>query len=204
MWVYIGTSELNSAYIGEVYEYSYDFRNKSSTQVTNDGWELTRWTLALNANWLYWTSGDWNELYIQLTKMNTALANANKVTLKMLGKHWNSWTASNSFFIMQGKYPNATKSTWLYYTYGSSNSYYYGGTPKSFTYTQPSSWTAEYTYEVDLQAKTVTLTFIQWGSGVFTTNISDTDVTNIRTNNHIRCAVAWTNDAISEINILIV
>jgi hypothetical protein len=32
--------ELKNDYIGEykVYEYSYDFRNKTTTQLANDGW----------------------------------------------------------------------------------------------------------------------------------------------------------------------
>jgi predicted membrane-bound spermidine synthase len=30
--------ELKNDYIGKVYEYSYDFRNKTTTQVQNDGW----------------------------------------------------------------------------------------------------------------------------------------------------------------------
>jgi hypothetical protein len=33
-------TEVQNIYIGECkgYEYSYDFRNKTTTQVTNDGW----------------------------------------------------------------------------------------------------------------------------------------------------------------------
>ena len=45
MNVYIWTSGvLKNAYIGEVYEYSYDFRNKSSTILTNDWWSVWSWT----------------------------------------------------------------------------------------------------------------------------------------------------------------
>lgn len=204
MNVYVWTDSLKNAYIWEVYEYAYDFRNKSSTQVTNDGWELTRGTLALNSNGLYWTSSSWNELYIQLTKMNTALANAKKITMTLLGKHWNSWDTGNSFMCAQWKYPNASKYTWLYYNFGSGNVYFYWGTSIYFTQTQAVSWgVCEYTYVVDLVWKTATLTFIQWSTNTYTHSISDSDITNIRTNNYIRAAALWTNDAISKINILI-
>lgn len=192
--------------VDETYTYSYDFRGKTSSQVESDWWEVTRGTLSLNADWLYWTSGTWNEVYLQSTTMNDALANAKKITLKLLGSHLISWTSGNSFFTTQWKYPNASKYTWVYYAYGSSNSYQYGGTSKSFTYTQPSSWTCEYIYEVDLESKTATLTFIQWGSGTFTTNISDTDVANIRATNYIRCAVLWSGDThcvISKIDVVV-
>lgn len=205
MNVYIWTSwELKNAYIGEVYEYSYDFRNKTSTQVTSDGWELTRGTLALNANWLYWTSSSWNELYIKLTKMNTALANAKKMTMTLLGKHWNSWDTGNSFFTAQWKYPDASKFTWVYNNFGSANQYYYWGSTIYFTQTQAVSWwTCEYTYVVDLVWKTATLTFKQWSTNTYTHSISDSNIANIRANNYIRAAALWTNDAISKINILI-
>ena len=186
------------------YEYSYDFRNKTSTQVTNDGWELTRWTLSLNSNGLYWTSSSWNELYIQLPKMNTALANAKKITMTLLGKHWNSWDSGNSFFTAQWKYPNASKRTWVYCNFGSANQYYYWGSTIYFTHTQSISWgVCEYNYVVDLVWKTATLTFIQWSTNTYTHSISDSDITNIRANNYIRAAALGTNDAISKINILI-
>jgi hypothetical protein len=33
--------ELKNAYIGGYYEYSYDFRNSSTSQITSDGWSYS-------------------------------------------------------------------------------------------------------------------------------------------------------------------
>ena len=74
MWVYIGTSELKNAYIGEVYEYSYDFRNKSSTILSNDGWtNASSGTTTFSSQWIKWSS-------IRYTKPIN-LSNASRLTL---------------------------------------------------------------------------------------------------------------------------
>lgn len=200
MNVYIWTNSLKNAYIGEVYEYSYDFRNKTASQVTNDWWILSRGSLQINTNGLY-SSGSVNEINLLSNKLNTVLATAKKITYHVLWRH-GSWTADLNCQITTWLYPNQSKSTWVYNSYSSYNSYTYWWTSTSFTHT-PTTWVLEYTYELDLVAKTMTLTYQQWSSSIFTNTMSDTAITNIRTNNYIRLILNWSNEAISKIDILV-
>ena len=193
---YIGTQQVRPYR----YEYSYDFRNKTSTQVTNDGWEVTRWSVLLNANGLY-SIGSMNELFLSNTKLNTKLANSKKLTLKLLWVHQSGTWDFSWYYTTTWKYPSATKLTWVYYLTWSSNEYWYWWTKTTFT--QTATWTYWYTYVVDLELKTAILTFTQWSTNTFTHSISDTDIANIRDNNYIRLAVVWSNEAISKIDILV-
>ena len=76
MNVYIWTSGvLKNDYIGEVYEYSYDFRGKTKTQLANDWWVL--WSnAACDSNWYY--TPDFNT--ISKFILPFTLSNANKIT----------------------------------------------------------------------------------------------------------------------------
>lgn len=73
--------ELKNAYIGEVYEYSYDFRNKSVAICQADWWvfSTTSWR-TFNSNWITWNSTFWT-IMITPSGLSTALSNAKKVTL---------------------------------------------------------------------------------------------------------------------------
>ena len=79
---------LKNAYIGGVYEYSYDFRNKSTSQITADGWIVVSWTPSTSSDWLKSSDGA-----IVLYNIGNAMTNATKITLTCSWKHWISWIA---------------------------------------------------------------------------------------------------------------
>lgn len=74
---------MQNAYIGEVYEYSYDFRNKSNTTLTNDGWTFPDWTTSLgfDSNWMYnsSTSRRWAVRSIDLNNARKITYTANTI-----------------------------------------------------------------------------------------------------------------------------
>ena len=76
MNVYVWTNILKNAYIGEVYEYSYDFRGKTISQIISDGWTTAQWTPTI---WTYWySSANSNRARSNFTL--PSLATANKIT----------------------------------------------------------------------------------------------------------------------------
>ena len=75
-------TELKNAYIGEYkwYEYSYDFRNKTTTQVTNDGWFTYRdvRSRSVDSNWIHVV---WYPWCMWKLIDNSKFTNATKVTI---------------------------------------------------------------------------------------------------------------------------
>lgn len=72
--------------------YSYDFRNKTSAQFTEDGWTAYEWTPYFNSDGMY--GGTWT---VRTKKtLSVSLANANKITIIENFKiTWTSgWTRS--------------------------------------------------------------------------------------------------------------
>ena len=100
MNVYVWTNMMKNAYIWEYtgFEYSYDFRNKSSTILTNDGW-TTSW-LSYDNNWIYMSSR--GSIYKQIW---TDLTNAKKIQLT--GWLYNA----NSFINWIWFYPSTSSTT---------------------------------------------------------------------------------------------
>ena len=97
--------ELKNAYIGEVYEYSYDFRNKTLAQIQADGWNETKY----NSNcWLsYWSS------WFSVSKINSStttwawwlyfqlpstISSTDKITMQFTWVWW-SWDTRWRLFV---------------------------------------------------------------------------------------------------------
>lgn len=192
---------LKNAYIGKVYEYSYDFRNKTSTQVTNDGWTAARWSINVNSTGLYYSSS-LTEIRLNLSQLPTKLSNAKKITYYLLWKHGNSWTADLVYSTCYWAYPSASNITWLYNSYGSYNRKQYWGTETNFTLT-PTAWDIEYTYTLDLENKTWLVQYIQWSTSSSSLTLTDAQITNIKTNDYIRIVINWSNEAVSKIELII-
>ena len=60
--------------------FTYDFVNKTTTQLTNDGRTNASW-LTTWANWV--TANSWTAIFNQASWLSTAMANANKITIVM-------------------------------------------------------------------------------------------------------------------------
>lgn len=95
--------KLKNAYIGEVYEYSYDFKNKSSTDLSNAGWSYT-WTLETGANWV--TAP--NRYDIQLYK-TFDFSNANRINITATTQ----WSTNDSIWRHISFWCGDTASNWV-------------------------------------------------------------------------------------------
>lgn len=155
------------------FTYSYDFRNKSSTDLSNEGWSYT-WTLETGANWV--TAP--NKKDIQLYK-TFDFSNANKITITATAQ-WS--TNDNVWRHLQFWCGNLTNSLVLMLSaanYPTSKIYLNDWTQIYWT----DLWnigTSTYTstLEVDLVNKTVKWT-IPW-LWTSTLTLSDAQVTMIR------------------------
>ena len=168
---------LKNAYIGEVYEYSYDFRNKSITTLNNDWWSIPEWQsyVSFDATWMKLTG-----LPCKLKKSlpSWILSTAKKITL--VSSWQNNWYSARFALASVVQSWSSANSTWwyadtrtgtriieLYGTQYSTSWWFY-----TWSYTMKSI--------IDLENKIATLS-ITWYSDI-TQSITDAQITNIRNN----------------------
>ena len=192
--------ELQNDYIGEVYEYSYDFRGKTKSQVTADWWQAWSWDTWTScwSNWLYQSSHSWGGRLIR--QFNTNMANAKRIV-------------STAKFSMQGTYD--WMSRWIATSFSRANStniyLIYWGTYSNMQIAwvsnsiapSISSWTYKYQYIVDLENKTATLTFLTWTSFSKTVSITDSQINTIRNNDVYWLILVDTNCYLQTVSITI-
>lgn len=144
MWVYIGTSVLKNAYIGEVYDYSYDFRGKTTSQATADGRTLGS-GVSIDTNWLY--ASTWSNTLKTITGKST---NAKKITL--ICGLYNADTSNIDYSIWQAT-SWTVNSTWIYLGGQESTEVMTRRllwTNTTYSFSIP-SWVIEWTYILDLE-----------------------------------------------------
>lgn len=215
MNVYIGTrGELKNAYIGEVYEYSYDFANKSVSQLQNDWWTFVyiEWNTppTFSSDWITnWTSVYWgNTVLITRTWISSYIANANKVTLIFTWKtQW--WQISHKFYRVANS-STRSDTTWgyiqvtsIYFQDQKSAVYWWIYGESGYENINPSTYNnvmVTQTCVLDFINKTMTITDTLWFSKVLT--LTDTQINNIKNNtiyDTIAMGARWTIKSISTI-----
>jgi hypothetical protein len=158
------------------YKYSYDFRNKTTTQVTNDWWNTYRDVRSWNvdSNWIHVV---WYPWYMWKLIDNSYFQNAKKITLK---SYFNIQTYSYNLFLQ-----NISWSTLTWYTGDqidtrqSFRKIFIYGSWSNVTTSIP-YWVYEDTVVFDLVNKTAKES-MTWFSDI-TASLSDTNISNIRNN----------------------
>ena len=170
-WADVTAIPLKNAYIGEVYEYSYDFRSKTTSQITSDGWSYSAWgTPSFNSYGVYWS-------WIRITR-NLSLTDARKITITTY------WTLNSSASFSGYIAKTVTSQTrdglsWTSITTEQNKMamiIYW----TSHEYSWFSSWTYTVVGVIDFVAKTWTLS-ATWKT-TQTWTLTDTDVSNIKNN----------------------
>lgn len=168
--IYVGSRQVRP----KRFEYSYDFRNKTATQLANDGWNNTSW-ITLDGNWI--TASSWHQCLNTVSWLWDAVAKAKKITLEMQSyktssSGWISWIAI-------AKDNNVTAETWCYYDYNN-----FAVLANWWELYKPSystsSWTKNITCVYDLVNKTYSWNF-EWGIGAFSWTLTDTQIAGIKT-----------------------
>lgn len=189
MWVYIYQSwtekELKNAYIGEVYEYSYDFRNKSSIILTNDWWTQQSWNIAFNSDGIYLTSSSQN--LILSRNLGASLSSAKKIKITQYSKESSTW----STIVALSTWATISQAnTWTWPIMDINGGYQQYDIYWSVTNaTTISSGTYTQSLTLDLVNKTAVLS-CTWKTDQ-TITITDTQITNILTNSEYLILYIW-------------
>lgn len=187
-------------YPAPLYEYSYTFKWKTTSQIQSDWWTLLTWSLNVNSNWVTWSSSQ----DCRLAKSIPSLSNAKRIIIQYtVVSAWNTasatswliwygswwWTSATWYNIRWSTYTGMTvscKTTWTTVLW---NVVWYAS---STTYTS--------TITIDLENKTLVWA-VSWFSNS-TLSLNDTQVNDIRNNyNQLIAYVSINYDSISDISI---
>ena len=153
--------ELKNAYIGGYYEYSYDFRNKSTSQITADGWTYDN-APSFNSDGMYYNN--WPSRNTKILNYN--ISSAKKITLKANFKiTWSTYALG----VVLIKVSDVTYNTGMYIDGSPVQQVQISGSVVTQYWTSKSSWTYTETMEFDFENKTYTF------SGLFASSWSLTD-----------------------------
>jgi len=184
--IYVGTQQVRPAYL---YKYEYDFRNKTTTNLTNDGWTYTK-TPSIDANGVYYSS--WA---CYLTHSLVSFNNARKITIDAQFQVWLTsmwsvwlWTSINNW-----------ENNWFYSDQTPSRQVKLNSATITDERTSIQSWTRTIHIEYDLVNKTYLYTWFIEQSWTLT----DTQIANIKTNNALRIIVANPWERFQTIKVLV-
>lgn len=185
--VYLGTT-----LVRPLYKYSYSFMWKTITNLANDGWQATSWW-TIDSYWLYRNS--WTPMYIQLP---FSASTASKITLTSTVRI-KKWSGTLDCLVALAD-SSLGNETWNY-VWGLANNWssmIYAAT--STTYTHDYTWVTTWTYVINLDSKTVS---ISYSDGVSTSpssaSLTDAQVGSIRTCNYLKLMQNWTYDRIQSV-----
>ena len=189
--------ELKNAYIGEVYEYSYDFRGKTTSQIQADGFTNWTWTPQFSSNWIYNSSST----TLRIKKWWINLTNARKLTMKLNGYFW---AGSYAFRVAKITSSNQVSNySWMYFAV-SNNQRQLEANSWGYLVSWLSAWSYTATAEFDFINKTSKLV-TSWYSDI-TYTLTDAEISDIRANtDNIFLYLSNNNSSsyISDINITI-
>ena len=191
-------TELKNAYIGGVYEYSYDFVGKTISQIANDWWQWTSWWTN-TSDGIYRNSWG-NPMYISLAWMHTALATATKVTMKIwvyvtkwtwtrdvACRVWDSWKA-NAYF-------------WVYFGWQNTDNNF-AGTSGWTTYSY--TWATVFTLIYDLVNKTLSISSTDGNSITPNTySLTDSYIASVVNGERIYIQQNWTYSKMKSVSLTI-
>jgi len=203
-------AELKNAYIGEVYEYSYDFRGKSISTIKNDWWNFILWesSASSTSDWLYWGTTLDKGTILKRETLSTILPTSNKVIMTLLAK-------TDYANVSTRLYRLATSSqridiTWTSYQVPSSRDsssdyiqwHIYGtATNQSITRSNYANKWVTTTCTIDFTNKQMIITDSVWFSK--TIALTDTQVNNIKNNSIWHLIWLWAYAYIWSIDILV-
>ena len=179
--------EEKQIYPAPIFSYEYDFRNKNATTVQSDWWTIDNISYAwFDSNWVYCTTTTVANLRHTI---GTSLSNAKKIIYKMTiyypWTHYNIWCSFRSY--------TNNDNTYRYWIINNQDSYdakFWYELAGWANYVQNlSSWTYEEEITYDIANKTIT-SKIGWNT--YTATMTDTNVSQIKTNNYIY-AYVWQN-----------
>ena len=187
---------LKNAYIGEVYEYSYDFRNKSTSQITADGWNIAANHIQLWANWISGNSStEWK------VKKTVNLLWAERCILKtnlyISWWSWQRWWISPWFANAQGSFRANWMGNWPWFWLQLNLVSWTAWS--QFNETVALNWQYTSTLEVDLVNNKASVTL----DGVWTITNNNPDLTTFLSEQFLSITVTYWNSWVQDIKVTI-
>ena len=157
----------------EEWIYSYDFRDKTTTQLANDGWlnttNLTTWSSGI-------TASNWTAVLKDVSWLATIMSTANKLTLELQTSITNTYNCTAWLLLTEDL--NFSKQCWCYYD-SSFFSVVISSNEIDKTSHVKSTWTKNITCEFDFVNKTYSGNYV-WGNGMFSWTLTDAQIANVR------------------------
>jgi len=188
-----------------IYEYSYDFRNKSSSQLSADWWSVLWWTLETWSSWITSPVGKDVSLWHSVD-----LSTAKKITIDtsiVWNRNDSYWDRAMSFWIRRNQ---SWASDYLqFYIASAVASYHWTVIKMRFSWTTTewtnigSIWTSSYTPKLilDLESKTATWKISWYNNSTYT--LSDAQITAIRNMSYFYVYATQHNFYIQNISITV-
>ena len=194
--------ELKNDYIWKVYEYEYDFRNKSSTQLTNDWWSVLTWTLETGSSWITSPTGKDVTLWHSVD-----LSTAKKITIdtSIVWNRDDAYSGRGMWFWVRLNWSNycifRVYNNWWNYT-GIRTILDIWWTVYDWT-SIGNIWTSSYTpkFIIDLENKTLTWKISWYNDATYT--LTDAQITAIRNMTYLSVYATQHNFYIQTASILV-
>lgn len=159
------------------FEYWFDFRNKTMTDVATEWWGNNTWSLSCGSTGLSWSTGRTFKQLLTATQM----AKANKITFKaqVYISSYSTYDHTRWFSTSNTE----TKPT-MVYSYSRNLTIIAAGSESWYSRYSVSSWTTlTWTCVFDLRTKTASFQFNSWSTLTKTMTLTDQNVSDIRSNN---------------------
>ena len=169
--------KLKNNYIWEykVYEYSYDFRNKSTSQITADGWSIVQWWCLFNSYWVRNNSSDWMlRLINKVVWLQTKMTSCKKLIIEFT--RYTTWEAAFAWAILNETPEN--NFTGIYQDNRLWDIRFRAGWSNLISLSTTISWTVKFRWEYDLVNKSAEFSW-NWANAR-TATLTDEAINNIR------------------------
>ncbi len=159
-------------YVEPIFNYSYDFRNKTTSDLSTDWWLNTSW-LTTWSDWI--TSSSWIDVRRSVSWLTTALSTAKKLRLE--AQTYIQYTWSCVSWLVLTEWLDYTKQCWFYYD-ANWFSIEINGDDNRTTHVK-STGVKNITVEYDFENKTYSGDYVG-GNGTFSWTITDTQIAGVR------------------------
>lgn len=156
------------------WEYNYIFKWNNMTQVAADWWTDTSW-------WQIDSWGLWRNSWTSIKKaLPNTLTDAKKITMTwVLYVRKSTWTQDVLYWITDWSFAN---NSWMYFGWWNNGNAVDCWWSRLGTYTYTYTGEATFVYVCDLVNKIATVSSTWWTITPNTFTMTDTDITNIRSN----------------------
>ena len=180
---------------GQTYNYSYDFRNKTTTNLTNDWW-LNVSSLTTGSSGIMASS--WTAVNKNVSWLSSIMNTAKKLTLELQTVITNVDNSTSWLLLMEDL--NYSKQCWFYY-----DTIYFDVAINSAdvyrVWHNKANWNKTITCEYDFVNKTYSGNYV-WGNGTFSGTLTDAQIAWARNLGYIYMPIEW-GSYIQTINITV-